>query len=122
MDTSKYYILMCGKAKEIQELRREWKEGDIFSRGHIDFNKICYVSCDALTSWYIRRNDDIWLPRQDQLQEMINKNNFEAYKEFELWYLNADIKQFTSLEQLWLAFVMKEKNNKLWNRKKWIKE
>jgi len=28
---------------------------------------------------------------------------------------------FTSMEQLWLAFVMNEKYNKVWNGKDWMK-
>lgn len=30
-------------------------------------------------------------------------------------------KKFTSMEQLWLAFVMKEKHNKAWNGEDWVK-
>ncbi len=30
------------------------------------------------------------------------------------------IKQFDSMEQLWLAFVMKENYNKVWNNNEWI--
>jgi len=29
---------------------------------------------------------------------------------------------FTSIEQLWLAFVMHEKYQKIWNNEKWIKD
>ncbi len=31
-------------------------------------------------------------------------------------------KSFTSMEQLWLAFVMKEKYNKVWDGEEWINE
>jgi len=34
--------------------------------------------------------------------------------------LNFYSEQFTSMEQLWLAFVMKEKYGKVWDRKDWI--
>jgi len=73
---------------------------------------------------------------QDQLQEMIKHResttlaiwfadfcNINEYLEGFDWdgktkYLN----QFISMEQLWLAFVMKEKFNKVWNGENWIKE
>lgn len=33
--------------------------------------------------------------------------------------LNILLEQFTSMEQLWLAFVMKEKYNKTWDGNEW---
>ncbi len=68
----------------------------------------------------------VWLPRQDQLQGMVFKDMFTdifhcikifANTDKTLWY-----KDITSMEQLWLAFVMKEKYNKVWNGKKWVKD
>ena len=75
----------------------------------------------------------VWLPRQDQLQEMVidiidcsshsataNLINFGTRlqqfvkDDYDYWM------QFTSMEQLWLAFVMKEKYNKTWNGEKWV--
>ncbi len=72
-------------------------------------------------------------PRQDQLQEMIGKNEtpFELAARFHRWWANltwpyADSWgpkdpniMFTSMEQLWLAFVMQEKHNKVWDGEKW---
>ena len=66
-----------------------------------------------------------WLPRQDQLQKMVeDKDGCEEY-----WYnrLIADFNIYCmkikdpifSPEQLWLAFVMKEKYNKTWNGEDW---
>ena len=78
----------------------------------------------------------IWLPRQDQIQEMI----LECYKKqfkiascflvnnmFNFW-LHSDLsdrkRQFKveTLEQLWLVFYMNEKHGLTWNKDKWIKE
>ncbi len=69
----------------------------------------------------------VWLPLQDQLQEMviqpmqtiidlvINITRFgaTAYPKRCAW------DSFSSMEQLWLAFVMKEKHNKTWNGEEW---
>jgi len=68
----------------------------------------------------------IWLPRQDRLQKMIelpkhrDKAGLATY--FSLWLnKNIDFWKFGwSMEQLWLAFVMKEEFNKIWNDENWI--
>ena len=74
----------------------------------------------------------IWLPTQAQLQDMIGEGFIEKYglKGFisffgdfadESEYMdNGNDKRFTSMEQLWLAFVMKEKFNKIWDGEEWI--
>lgn len=69
----------------------------------------------------------IWLPRQDESQDMIVKVvDYETaaileskFHKFLVWLDEWD---FISMEQLWLAFVMKEKYNKVWDGKEWIKE
>ena len=75
--------------------------------------------------------DVVWLPRQDQLQEMVDLPylvKFECQHERiigELIVFGSDkhSKVFMvsgkSMEQLWLAFVMKEKYNKTWDGEKW---
>ena len=92
------------------------------------------------------RSECIWLPRQDDLQKRLygtrNWNDtpngwVESFASFcnpqyigfpnvpedvgmrqYSNYLTATdyIKQFTSMEQLWLAFYMSEKHNKVWGR------
>ncbi len=86
----------------------------------------------------------IWLPCQDQLQEMCKpylENKYGRYAEtFEdlflrfsqFWageesegFYNGEIKdygsKFNSMEQLWLAFVMENKYGKVWNDMDWVK-
>jgi hypothetical protein len=75
---------------------------------------------DGLASEYF-----IWLPRQDQLQDMVI-DNFGTVRgknavslmllEFH-FFMNSGV-AFPSAEQLWIAFVMKEKFNKQWNAEK----
>lgn len=89
------------------------------------------------TSSELLKNRHIWLPTQSQLQEMVLKET-----KLEPWRLNVvfmDWQQnefdydehgsprwkhgpYHTMEQLWLAFVMKEKYNKAWNGEKWIKQ
>lgn len=129
MDTSKNYIKMCEKAKEIQDF---WKP----SRD----DKYVYAESSGDT-WQYKvhtvRNDNqymaqyhmtyVWLPRQDQLQEMVSKDYdkditrpwvhlcYEFYK-----WAHLNWTYFNSMEQLWLAFVMKKRYNKVWDGETWI--
>jgi hypothetical protein len=129
MDTSKEYIKMCIKAVEIQRL---WKSPP--DLGLPDFVACCDhgLVCDIDEDREYRCDecpvypDNLcWLPRQDQLQEMIpgsvvtvsaeilrmnSLNNSEWSKRFEIHHM----------EKLWLAFVMHKKFSKIWNGEDWV--
>jgi len=105
MDKSKTYIKMCEKAKEIQQLAPSptYEDKEFW---HIDDD-----------------GDNTWLPRQDQLQEMVKRGNAKFHPYNLLWRLMRfahNSFDCTTMEQLWLAFVMKEKYNKTWNGEDWI--
>lgn len=143
MDESKEYAKMCKEAIEIQSMRfadhanyeENWESGDFY------YNDGCYV----FESWSLDHQGGLdyedlhtWIPRQDQLQE-IAKEVFaqvgDRITHTLIYEFTSDIRdhsdgniteyyyQFTSFEQLWLAFVMKEKYDKRWNTKKkeWVK-
>ena len=152
MDTSKEYIRMARMAVEVQEKWvpqfGDWffdeeikkmagklkKELGIAALPHLS-GIYCYqegtMNCeccgeefDLLTfDKFYPQSDVIWLIRQDQLQDMYRKSipaiillhKFKewAYKEHE---------GLTSMEQLWLAFVMHEKYGKKWDGEDWIIE
>ena len=121
MDTSAEYIKMCDDASEVQELRPEndfksfyWSE-TLFNRQGAEKTVIC------------------WLPRQDQLQEMIRSENLWMDLEQEegvwsaAWSGQGEImlrSNFASMEQLWLAVVMHECYNKAWSTEKeeWVSQ
>lgn len=135
MDTSKTYIAMCDCA----EIRQAWnlKAGDFFTRSQSDGLTYCLEQSELS---YIRGSqkswigEKIWLPRQDQLQEMVIDKFRDPEWEKEYNDLNETLlfkcNDFVnssyvacsgySMEQLWLAFVMKEKFNKTWNGSEWI--
>ena len=101
------YIKMCEEAVEIQDFW-EQKEG-------------------SWVKWWDDMGNDyvVWLPTQEQLQEMIDWNIYQLTARFgEMVHYEAgnDKNFFTSMEQLWLAFVMKEKYNKVWDGENWVKE
>ena len=142
MDISKEYIEMCEKAKKMQGERRGRELNDLFFHknciktlpcmfyGKEIIIKQCYSYNYKSDIRPIEWNDYcIWLPRQDQLQEMLIKSKNWGVQ----WHLALDYlklwkeetkayNKFTSMEQLWLAFVMREKYDKIWNGKDWIKE
>lgn len=77
----------------------------------------------------LKEDKVIWLPRQDQLQEIyLNDMPDGTYRkiatlaeEFHDYHETHGYPSYAgSMEQLWLAFVMKEKYNKTWNGESWI--
>ena len=137
MDTTESYIRMCEKAEEIQDLICMFQLGNFLWRGKAYLYGACV--CDAIPCF---KGEKVWLPRQDELQNMINEEIIARYvkltsfstslfynrfKALDLWidklsqeqnYYVDKLLTFSG-EQLWIAFVMYEKYNKLWNGKKW---
>lgn len=100
----------------------------------------CFISdtvwVDAVGNWYLiyhqGKEDAVvgcQLERQDQLQEMVfDKSNnpdterAEQITHFYHFCMQPYRQQFTSMEQLWLAFYMSEKYDKMWNGTEWVKK
>lgn len=110
MDTSREYILQCEKAEEIQKL---WTPHPCNFNGHIK-----------------GVHKDIWLPRQDQCQEMLDLIGCRIsfyYTNHWIVDCSAIYKDFKfsakTLEQAWLFIVMRIRWNKTWSWKenKWLK-
>ena len=122
------YWDMCEAAEEIQALRREvenWKLGDIFLKRSTPKN-ILLTRVEFNTNRKILQNA-VWLPTQDDLQEMITDKGYFRFSLIENFYNFATPETcglFRSMTQLRLAFVMHELYGKQWNRKKkvWEKE
>jgi len=153
MDTSEQYIKMCEKAGEIQG-NRELLEGDFYAyiRPKEGFNwlhhtrqefidnpseswaepSVCMLSDDrdyGIEHIYEDVIERCWLPRQDQLQEMLLfpcgdfKDNFwSALDDFRDYAFSETFIPYipTSMEQLWLCYVMKQKYGKAWNGADWL--
>jgi len=107
--------------------------GDYIEVSQPDGRHNVYVTSSLL------KDRHIWLPRQDQLQEMVLgkvTKQFDFVSDlqalcfnFREWSQKDDAdswidfrNEFTSMEQLWLAFVMKEKYGKVWDGSEWIQE
>ena len=129
MDTSEQYIKMCD-CPEIQN-GYLYDNGDFF----FDTKKKDVGVFHGKLVWLANldmKENKIWLPRQDQIQKMMKylslwelMYGFWKYIQ-DLNYLGTKpdeylIKNFNSMEQLWLAFYMKEKHNKVWDEDRWVK-
>jgi hypothetical protein len=125
---------MCEKNEEIQKL---WKPkiGDWYYES-IDKEVECVsLMGESIIEHHSRYH--IWIPTQEQLQEILHnyyQNNNSNVKGLEwgqsineymfnkLFEFEKDNREIVyDLNYLWLAFVMKEKYNKIWNGEEWIK-
>lgn len=148
MDTSETYIKMCEGAEEIQ---KEWKVsvGDWFLERHdvtskddpahgIYFDEHLRVigsddDQNLGTIQRIKNDTDIWLLRQDQLQEIAQSLLDWGWVTFDRECIKlllklhkklckekgARMKPLWSKEEIMLRVVMKEKFNKVWNGEGW---
>ena len=143
MDFSKRYIKICERAEELQ---RKWKceLGDFCYRKNS--GKIEIITAVRQIGWWkttpIKLNemgyseestilagdstwDAIWLPTQDQLQEMCDPPLDILLMEFWKWLPHEEVAiKYTSMEQLWLAYLMWELYGKVWDDEKedWVKQ
>ena len=125
MDRTPIYIKQCEKAVEIQD---SWKPKnlDIFVTKQSHTQPV-YPRDYLWDTERIRimKKEFIWLPRQDQLQGMVGWTSYAKVTHL-YGFINrnpshGDVNaRLCSMEQLWLAFVMKEKYNKIWNGEDWV--
>jgi hypothetical protein len=68
----------------------------------------------------------VWMPKQGQLQDILYKDlklsgvDFIGINVSFNVFVSIYYKLYNSFEQFWLAFVMKEKYNKIWDGENWI--
>jgi len=114
-----------------EEIQGNWKPsiGDFVYR-NIEFKNDIKIICEGCYDVFdvLAINDLnsppykslIWLPRQDQLQEILEGEYYFYFNRFHN-FCSQNYAKYLSFEQLWLAFVMKEKYNKIWNGNDFIK-
>ena len=141
---------MCQKAEEIQNLWSpkqcdfiinfaDLEEGLSFCRTADSIIQVANMYYDEQDSdKYLQECEDLkeqalWLPRQDQLQRIIEPDNTRVYAimseivgcQYYDYSKNAIViapELFYSMEQLWLAYIMKQKFHKVWNEEEWVME
>ena len=137
MDTSETYIKMCD-CDEIQEQRvkveyiaKQMKQGDYYWTKCFQKVELADSQGATYTGQEIFGNI-IWLPTQSQLQAMVKPEHVLSETVWYVCRLHEWILEqvrasypphiFTSMEQLWLAFVMKELHGKVWDGEKWAQQ
>lgn len=138
MDKSRQYIQMCKTSKEIQGMWKA-KAGDFYVNSNDKV--LCWVpgpdpSAHIKKGFGIETQGKItrisplaWLPKLDQLIELsqspgtgIRNISFIFYEWVKRPYGKQDKpvnKFFSSLEQMWLAFIMFKKFSKTWQGDGW---
>lgn len=137
--TLPYNIVFCPHCNDIRYTQWDsfcWRE-EYGNGSKLQEWTSCYDTSDHPE---FHGNKVIWLPRQDQLQKMVLKKYKKGFRRnnteegYPISFVE-DFAQFVrccvaqnydsvkwSMEQLWLAFVMKEKYGKIWNGEDWCKE
>ena len=114
-------IYVCGKWEAGAIIQYQDPIFEIFDGGY-EYDKIEFYDVD----------DAVWLPRQDQLQEMIKTPELEdpfcMCVAFYKWWSEAKANWdndpdngYSTMEQLWLGYVMQQLHGKKWNGEEWIK-
>lgn len=128
MDTTDAYIEM--RVAAIPDLGYGEPSNPCFD-GAYHLAKEVYVDDKGDVYAYFKGDSpEVQLERQDQLQEMIapvlsEKHGISVTPMLTLGFLvqwlgeQAKADGSTSMEQLWLAFVMKEKDGKVWTGTEW---
>lgn len=144
MDKTEEYIKMCEKATKYLEGHWRGDTGDFFFVKHL--NQVLVVEDSHRGEFgmpeeiywnrgqdYVHFEDIVPLFRQDQLQDILDK----AYAVYDLFDIfdHEFLEQYWvggavrcpkwldtgwSMEMFWLAMVMNEKHNKIWNGEDWV--
>ena len=131
MDKSKEYIKMC----DCPEIQEQWEIeiGDDFWDDE-EYQIVWYNGMESKEQIegrikvYKSESQPKWLPRQDQIQEMMRKDYENTLDMLCDFYGVITVDQPTgfqrmfevSMEQLWLVFYIYKKHQKKWDGKKWI--
>jgi hypothetical protein len=118
---------MCENSGDIQD---QWqsKLGDFYVSMAGGITSSCQIVTSDLETKpsYLNTIKAIWLPGQDQLQEMVI-DNYATPWDLSIAFSNvlmgknaSYFERFDSMEKLWLAFIMFEKYKCKWIDGEWI--
>lgn len=146
---TKNFVNQCEQAEEIQKDGSKIIDGDYYywsvdKRIHMSFTEDFtrehgYVVHHPEQWDYLDDRKCIWLPTQEQLQEMVLPTLREKYNNSAPlrkmggegnWVIdlfcgcvNEDrLFHSNNMNELWLAFVMYEKYDKIWTGERWVKK
>jgi hypothetical protein len=123
---------MCSRVKELQLSHTLYEAGDFFYEGLDPLTQRPRFSVAGAEQDGKERTigslKAVWLPRQDQLQAMLGNYRTQcnliyqrSMKEVMMDAMNPGPASNSSMEQLWLTIVMKEKYGKLWRNNEWVR-
>lgn len=131
MDKTEQFIKMAD-CPEVQKYRKGQKD---FQIGDLIANYLLgkYSKANFQGIVIFEQHDEIrdrqlavWLPRQDQIQAMINYCSTNFICGLYDWFVEPGGREdeFDSYEKLWLAFYMWEYHKKIWSSKeeKWVEK
>jgi hypothetical protein len=127
MDRSSNYIRMC---EGIEEIQQQWQPefGDFYVSMSLSLTSPCQLIMSDLEKKvsYLKTIKAVWLPRQDQLQEMVMENYATpwdlaiAFSNVLMGENASYFDNFDSMEKLWFAFITLEKYKRKWNDGEWV--
>lgn len=87
----------------------------------------------TLNGVLLQKDECLWLPRQDQIQEMLDIEDVDDFyfAIYDMFFESDNYHHYNSspdwrtdnlktVEQLWLAFYMHEKHQKKWGGERWV--
>jgi hypothetical protein len=127
MDRSSNYIKMC---ESIEAIQGQWQPefGDFYVSMSLGLTSPCQPITSDLEKKlsYLKTIKAVWLPRQDQLQEMVIENYAMPW-DLAIAFSNtlmgenaSYFEKFDSMEKLWLTFIMLEKFKRKWKDGEWV--
>ena len=114
------YISMC----DTPEIQDQWKP-DSGSRSIVrDRDKLAF----GIPGYFEYRSNYIWLPLQENIQEMLLEATGVPWEWFSLveamvmWAGNRKHRIYASmnLDELWLCYYMRECHKKTWSKTGWV--
>jgi hypothetical protein len=133
MDTSSQYIKMCKEANEVQELKRGSRSnrniyfnlGDwYFIKGDtINLNNDLQLTIEKEKVILQEQDNYVWIPNMSQLSEFCNESINTLCAIVDHWRKDTKYLAYindSSGEQLFLAFFMITKFQKMWKNDMWI--
>lgn len=123
MDNTDEYILQCEKAIKLQKMGKT----KYYCSDKPNSDEWWWIEDESteIQEGGLRLGKWIWIPAQDTLQELSGCIRVRPRKILEDLYKFSGSVDFSkeyspkTMEQLWLALVMKEKYSKTWNGKEW---
>lgn len=147
MDTSQLYIEMCEEAAQVQSLLDKLETGHVIYLHELGREKLIgegdfgwlenYANGSLCQQWVsdywttdrpsYHGKEGVWLPRVCELINLVDKENYqsplEVFEHFNrFWAANPYQKNFSTKEQLWLAFTMFVSFQMKWDGQLWVND